>query len=220
MHLFLALLSCSRVCKTCSKFIISLISEETSILEAKITIIKKFQDALSFLENEKRFFQSIQVVFMPLNNIRKLKAILEELNQLEDDQKINKRISIPLSNVVHVEQPVSQEKKDYLLATEIKAYFEISHYYHLVSLSIDDLAISLEIWIKAILPLLLQQHGIDREEWERVCLIGDADPKLEKELRADWKNFLTIFIKQGQINQKVLSLIEKGKERVKKLTNQ
>lgn len=157
---------------------------------------------------------------MPLNNIKKLEALLEELNQLEDDPNVNKKISIPLSNVVHVEQPISKEKKDYLLTTEIKAYFEISHYYRLVSLSIDDLAVALELWIKGILPLLLQQHGIDLEEWERICLIGDADPQLEKELRADWKIFLTNFTKQGQINQEVLSLIEKGKERVKKLTNQ
>ncbi|MHA2074282.1 MAG: hypothetical protein ACW97X_06665, partial [Candidatus Hodarchaeales archaeon] len=78
-------------------------------------------------------------------------------------------------------------------------------------------ATALEIWIKAIFPLLLQRHGLDLEEWERICDIGDNNPLLEKELDESWLDFFQDIIKKGQIDREILILINEGKKRVIKM---
>ena len=88
-------------------------------------------------------------------------------------------------------------------------------YCHL--LSINDTAIALEIWIKAILPLLLQRHGLDLDEWERICDIGDHDPKLEEEQNKSWLNFFNNTVKKGNIDREILVMINEGKNRVEKM---
>ena len=152
---------------------------------------------------------------MPLDK-KKLDALLEDIKKL-DDNEVKIKHSRPrqiVKNVIRKEFPL---KKDHLLPTEKKVYFSISHFFRLNILSINDTAIALEIWIKAILPLLLQKHGLDLDEWERICDIGDQDPKLEEEQDESWLKFFNKTVKNGHIDQEILVLINEGKNRVKKM---
>lgn len=152
---------------------------------------------------------------MPLDK-KKLDALLEEIKLLEE--KPIEKHKIPHHPIVSTDIPsVSLAKKDYLLLTEKKAYFTINHYYKLVMLSIDDASTGFEIWIKGVLPLLLQRHSLDREEWERICDLGDRDSQIEKELTEDWRLFYRDTIQKGLIDSEILTLINEGRLRVKKM---
>lgn len=152
---------------------------------------------------------------MPLDK-EKLDALLEEIKRLEErsikKRQVMRRHTIPTTN-----KSISPIKKDFLLATEKKVYFLISHYYKLVMLSIEDTATAFEIWIKGILPLLLRRYGLDREEWERINDLGDSDSQLEKELTEDWRIFFQDTIQRGLIDNEILTLINEGKLRVEKM---
>ncbi|MFX0122381.1 MAG: hypothetical protein ACFFAE_02005 [Candidatus Hodarchaeota archaeon] len=152
---------------------------------------------------------------MPLDK-EKLDALLEEIKRLEEKpikkRRIMKNYSIPTTN-----ESISPIKKEFLLVTEKKIYFMISHYYKLVMLSIEDTATALEIWIKGALPLLLNRYGLEREEWERISDLGDGDSQLEQELTEDWKIFFQNTIQQGLIDKEILALINEGKLRVEKM---
>lgn len=152
---------------------------------------------------------------MPLDK-KKLDALLEDIKKLEDNE-VKIKHSRPKQNIRNVSKEKFSLKKDHLLHTEKKLYFLISHYFNLNLLSINDTAIALEIWIKAILPLLLQRHGIDLDEWERICDIGDQNLKLEEEQNKSWLNFFQNTIRKGQIDREILVLINEGKKRVKKM---
>ncbi|MFW9905375.1 MAG: hypothetical protein ACFFFH_13625 [Candidatus Thorarchaeota archaeon] len=152
---------------------------------------------------------------MPLDK-EKLDALLEEIKRLEEKpvkkRQVLRHYSIPMS-----EGSSSPIKKDFLLDTEKKIYFSLSHYYKLVMLSIDDTATAFEIWIKGVLPLLLRRNGLGREEWERISDIGDNDSQLEQEQTEDWKIFFQQTIQQGLIDNEILALINEGKLRVEKM---
>ena len=152
---------------------------------------------------------------MPLDK-EKLDALLEEIKRLEekpiDKRRIMRHYSTPMTEI-----SLSPSKKDFLLDTEKKVYFQLSHYYKLVMLSIDDTATAFEIWIKGILPLLLRRNGIEREEWERISDLGDNDSELEQEQTEDWKTFFQQTIQQGLIDREILALINEGKLRVEKM---
>jgi hypothetical protein len=152
---------------------------------------------------------------VPLDK-EKLDALLEEIKRLEE-KPIKKRRLIKRHIIPSTDKSISPLKKDFLLVTEKKTYFMISHYYRLVMLSIDDTATALEIWIKGMLPLLLRRYSLDREEWERINDLGDSDSQLEKELIEDWKLFFQETIQQGLIDNEILALINEGKRRIEKM---
>ncbi len=151
---------------------------------------------------------------MPLDK-KKLDALLDEIKNLEEKTVEKQRTFIHRTpSTINLTAP--PVKKDFLLTTEKRAYFQINHYYKLVMLSVDDTATALEIWIKGILPLLLGRHGLEREEWERICDLGDHNSKLEEEITEDWKKFFQKTIQQGLIDKEILTIINEGMMRVEK----
>ncbi|MFX0183126.1 MAG: hypothetical protein ACFE95_08610 [Candidatus Hodarchaeota archaeon] len=151
---------------------------------------------------------------MPLDE--ELDALLEEIKKIKDKPlKTTIRTSFPTFQTNDASE--SSIKKEYLLATEKKAYFQISHHLKLVMLSIEDTATALEIWLKGVLPLLLAQNSLDPEEWERIADLCDNDPQIAKESEEDWRNFFQNTIRKGLVDPKVLSLIKEGRKRVKKM---
>ena len=152
---------------------------------------------------------------MPLDK-EKLDALLEEIKRLEE-RPIKKRRAMKHHTIPTTSKLISPIKKDFLLVTEKMLYFQISHYYKLVMLSIEDTATAFEIWIKGILPLLLRRFGLEREEWERISDLGDGDTHLERELIEDWKVFFQDTIQQGLIDEEILTIINEGKLRVEKM---
>jgi len=152
---------------------------------------------------------------VPLDK-EKLDALLEEIKRLEDKSVIKQRVTAHSTGLT-IKESSSPVKKDFLLTTERKAYFDINNYYKLVMLSIDDAATAFEIWIKGILPLLLARHGLDREEWERICDLGDSLSQVEEELIEDWKKFFQNITQHGLVDKEILALINEGKLRVEKM---
>ncbi|MFX0204484.1 MAG: hypothetical protein ACFFDT_00750 [Candidatus Hodarchaeota archaeon] len=152
---------------------------------------------------------------MPLDK-EKLDALLEEIKRLEEKpvkkRRVMKQYSMPVTDT-----SLSPIKRDFLLDTEKKVFFQLSHYYKLVMLSIEDTATAFEIWIKGVLPLLLSRNSLDREEWERISDLGDNDSELEQELTEDWKIFFQQTIQQGLIDSEILALINEGRLRVEKM---
>jgi prophage antirepressor-like protein len=155
---------------------------------------------------------------VPLDK-EKLDALLEEIKRLEE-KPIKKRSTLRHPIIPSVDTTPSPVKKTFLHLTEKNVYFMINHYYKLVMLSIEDTATAFEIWIKGVLPLLLRRHGLEREEWERICDLGDNDSQLEKELTEDWKTFYHDTIQQGLIDNEVLKLINEGRLRIKKMKSE
>lgn len=151
---------------------------------------------------------------MPLDK-KKLDDLLEEIKNLKEKPVEKQRTFLPRTpTTINLTTPTA--KKDFLLPTEKRVYFQINHYYRLVMLSVDDTATALEIWIKGILPLLLSRHGLDREEWERICDLGDRNSDIEEEITEDWKDFFEKTIQQGLIDKEILKLINEAKIRVEK----
>ncbi len=152
---------------------------------------------------------------MPLDR-KKIDALLVEIKLIEDRELKEKKqiLHQTMQKTTHLDTTI---KKRYLLPTEKQMYFLLSHHYKLTMLSIDEPATAIEIWIKGILPLLLQRHGIEFDEWERICNIGDVDPLLEEEQKKSWSYFFKNTIKKGQIDHEILILINEGKKRVKKM---
>ena len=149
---------------------------------------------------------------MPLDK-KKIDELFEDIKKL-DNNEVKIKNSRPKQIVGNVSKEEFPLKKDHLLSTEKKMYFSISHFFKLTLLSINDYAIALETWIKAILPLLLQNHGLDLDEWERICDIGDRDQKLEEKQDKSWLKFFNKTVKKGHIDREILLLINEGKNRV------
>lgn len=152
---------------------------------------------------------------MPLDK-KKLDALLDEIKDLKETPVKKQRTFIHQTPST-TNLTASPVKKDFLLTTEKNAYFQINHHYRLVMLSVDNTATALEIWIKGILPLLLVRHGIDQEEWERICDLGDRNAELEEEITEDWKKFFEKTIQQGLIDKEILTIINEGRRRVEKM---
>ncbi|MHA1213944.1 MAG: hypothetical protein ACTSPG_01485 [Candidatus Hodarchaeales archaeon] len=154
---------------------------------------------------------------MPINK-KILDALLKEIEELEDKGNDNRetRKNIPLSSKIYSEK-IDPLKKNYLLPTEKQLFFYISNHYKLTMLAIDDPGIAWEIWLKGILPLLLKQHGLNNEEWERICDIGDSDKSIKLELRKEWTTFFKNTIEKGLVDKQIIKLINEGKLKVEKL---
>ncbi|MFX0052768.1 MAG: hypothetical protein ACFE8U_15930 [Candidatus Hermodarchaeota archaeon] len=154
---------------------------------------------------------------MPLDE--ELDALLQEIKKIKE-----KPVKTPVRTSTQTFQTndlsKSSVKKEYLLATEKKAYFQISHHLKLIMLSIEDTATALEIWLKGVLPLLLAQHSLDPEEWERIVDLGDSDPQITKESEENWRDFFQNTIKKGLVDPKILILIKEGRKRVRKMRAQ
>ncbi len=155
------------------------------------------------------------VVLSPLDK-EKLDGLLDEIKNLKGKSLKSPRRFI-YSTPVKIDKETSATKKDFLLSTEKKAYFLFNHYFRVVMSSIGDIATALQIWVRGVLPLLLTKHGLDLEEWERIVGIGDNDSQLQEELDDDWKAFLKNTIEKGQVDTEILTLIDEGKIRVKKM---
>jgi hypothetical protein len=152
---------------------------------------------------------------MPIDK-KKIDALLEDIafidKKLSKKERRRKRTNLPNRS-----NALSPLKKPDLLETEKMIYFDICHYFKITMLSIHHTETALEIWIKGILPLLLQRYMVEIEEWERMCDIGDKDPEIQQQQDGDWKKFYEEIVKQGELDSEVLDLINKGKKRADQL---
>ncbi|MHA1443325.1 MAG: hypothetical protein ACTSR4_01040, partial [Candidatus Hodarchaeales archaeon] len=148
---------------------------------------------------------------------KKIDALLEDIAHL--DKKLSKkkfrrkRVNLPNSS-----NALSPLKKPDLLETEKLVYFDICHYFKLTMLSINHTETALEIWIKGILPLLLQRYMVEIEEWERMCDIGDNNSEIQQQQEESWQKFFHEIIQQGRLDSEALDLINQGKKRSDQLT--
>jgi hypothetical protein len=153
---------------------------------------------------------------MPIDK-KKIDALMEDIDQLDkkmSEKKLKrKRVNLPSSS-----EALSPLKKPHLLETEKLVYFDICHYFKLTMISISRAETALEIWIKGILPLLLQRYMVEIEEWERMCDIGDNNPEIQQQQEESWKKFYDEIVKQGNLDSEILDLINKGKKKVDRLT--
>ena len=153
---------------------------------------------------------------MPIDK-KKIDELLEDIAHL--DKKLSKkklrrkRVNLPNST-----NALSPLKKPDLLETEKLVYFDICHYFKLTMLSINHTETALEIWIKGILPFLLQRYMVEIEEWERMCDIGDNNSDIQQQQDESWQKFFHDIIQQGKLDSEVLDLINKGKKRSDQLT--
>ncbi len=153
---------------------------------------------------------------MPIDK-KKIDALLEDIAHL--DKKLSKkklrrkRVNLPNST-----NALSPLKKPDLLETEKLVYFDICHYFKLTMLSINHTETALEIWIKGLLPFLLQRYMVEIEEWERMCDLGDNNPEIQQQQDESWKDFYQEIIQQGKLGIEILDLINKGKKRADQLT--
>ncbi len=149
---------------------------------------------------------------MPIDK-NKIDALLEDIAHL--DKKLSKkklrrkRVNLPNST-----NALSPLKKPDLLETEKLVYFDICHYFKLTMLSINHTETALEIWIKGILPFLLQRYMVEIEEWERMCDIGDNNPEIQQQQDESWIKFYRVIIQRGKLDSEVLNLINIGKKKV------
>lgn len=107
--------------------------------------------------------------------------------------------------------------KETLTETETKVYITISHYFRLVTVTIPDIAIAYEIWLKGILQILLDEVGLTFESWDRICSIGDHTKGLQKRVDKEWTAFLEK-VPKGNINPDIWRLIQVGRKRFDELT--
>lgn len=103
-----------------------------------------------------------------------------------------------------------------LTETESKVYILLSHYFRLLTITVPNLSVAYEIWLKGILEVLLDEVGLSFDNWDRICTIGDHDNSLQERVDSEWTVFLEE-IQKGNINTKVWALIQKGKKRSNEL---
>lgn len=143
-------------------------------------------------------------------NITELEEFIEELNeQLRFKKgKFHSLTSHLMIKAIDQEYHVARE----LTETELKVYIKLSNYFRLTTITIPDLAIAYEMWLKGILPLLLEEVGLSSENWDEICSLGDHDSKNIERVDKEWLDFLEQ-IKKGQLNHDVWKLIQLGKKR-------
>ncbi|MFW9778538.1 MAG: hypothetical protein ACFFE8_06755 [Candidatus Heimdallarchaeota archaeon] len=156
---------------------------------------------------------------MPIDK-KKVDSLLKEIEKLEENELSRTfghykttHVTPPLSTLHNSLEPL---KKKHLQSTEKQTYLELSHYFRLVMVSIDDPGIGLEIWLRGILPKLLKRNAINLEEWERITNIGDSDEIIQKELLVDWKSFYQEKIRRGKLEEDILRIINEGRARAQR----
>ena len=154
---------------------------------------------------------------MPIDP-KKIDALLEDIDLL--DKKLStKKLRRKRVNLPNSANALSPLKKPHLLETEKLVFFDLCHYFKLTMLSINKTEIALEIWIKGVLPLLLQRYMVEVEEWERMCDIGDNNSEIQQQQDESWKKFYREVIQQGKLDSEVLNLINTGKKKVDQLAH-
>ena len=148
---------------------------------------------------------------MPLDK-RKVDALLEEIATLDKEVKTHQKRK-RLTRISREKHHLEPLKLPELAETEKQVYNHISQYFKLVMISFQNAEVGLQIWIKGVLPLLLERYSLEVEEWERICDIGDNDPEIQKEIDNSWKDFFKEVVQAGKIEEKVLSMINKGKKK-------
>ena len=154
-----------------------------------------------------------------LVNLVELKQFIDELNESlrNNPQPVSRHLSFKETEINDLLCALNEETQSTMLSeTEAKVYITISHYFRLLTLTVPNLTVAYEIWLKAILQILLGEVGLSFESWDRICAIGDHRRRLQDRLDKDWTNFLET-IKEGKINEEVWYLIQKGKDRSEEL---
>ncbi len=148
---------------------------------------------------------------MPIDK-RKLDALLEEITQLDKEIETHTK-KRPIPRISQGKHSLSPLKRPQLAETEKQIYFLLNHYFKLVMVSFQNAEVSLQIWIKGVLPLLLKQYNLEVEEWERICDIGDNSSDIQNEVDTSWKDFFQNIVQAGKIEDEVLSMINEGKKK-------
>lgn len=144
-------------------------------------------------------------------NISELEEFIEELNEQLRLTKGKYHKNLRHEILPGQEQKVLIERKE-LRETELRVYIKISHYFRLTTITIPNINIAYEIWLKGILDVLLQEIGLTAENWDEICTIGDHNRKHLTRVDREWPKYLED-IRRGNINPKVWELIQIGKKR-------
>lgn len=150
-------------------------------------------------------------------NLDELELFIQELQELAQSKKNSYQKLKPSTNLDFFTLAEYIEKET-LTETETKVYITISHYFRLVTITIPNISVAYELWLKGILQILLVEVGLTVENWDRICTIGDHDSVIQDLVDAEWTNFLET-IQQGHLNEEVWDLIQKGKRRSHELLN-
>ncbi len=144
-------------------------------------------------------------------NLSELEVFIQELNELLQSNK-QKFVKLKPSTLPDYSEIDEQYKNEILTETESKVYIKLSHYFRLLTITVPNLSVAYEIWLKGILEILLDEVGLSFENWDRICTIGDLDSILQDRVDYEWTGFLEE-LQNGHINAKVWALIQKGKKR-------
>lgn len=150
-------------------------------------------------------------------NLAELELFIQELHELAQSKK-NSLQKPKLSSTLDVFTLNKYTEKESLSETEIKVYITINHYFRLVTITIPNLSVAYELWLKGILQILLAEVGLTLDNWDRICTIGDHDSDIQELVDAKWTAFLER-IQRGHMNEEVWDLIQKGKRRSNELLN-
>ena len=140
-----------------------------------------------------------------------LEAFIEELNEQLRLTKGRYHKNIRHEILPGQEQEALTKKKE-LRETELRAYVKISHYFRLTTITIPNINIAYEIWLKGILEVLLREIVLTTDSWDEICTVGDHNKKYLKRVDREWPLFLEE-IRKGEMNQEVWKLIQIGKKR-------
>lgn len=148
-------------------------------------------------------------------NLHELEIFIQELHELAQSKK-NSFKKLKPSTTLDSFTLDEYFEKETLTETETKVYITISHYFRLVTITIPNISVAYELWLKGILQILLAEVGLTLDNWDRICTIGDHDSAIQELVDAEWTTFLEE-IQQGHLNEEVWELIQKGKRRSSEL---
>lgn len=148
-------------------------------------------------------------------NLVELEEFIEELNRLLAENK-GKPSRIRPPTIIQSNYDEEVPVHETLTETEAKVFIKISNYFRVLTITVPNLTVAYEIWLKGILQLLLDEVGLTFENWDRICSIGDQDSELLDRVDTEWTMFLGE-LRAGHINPEVWDLIQKGKIRSNEL---
>ena len=148
-------------------------------------------------------------------NLHELEIFIQELHELAQSKKYSFKKFKPSTTLDFFTLDEYFEKET-LTETETKVYITISHYFRLVTITIPNISVAYELWLKGILQILLAEVGLTLDNWDRICTIGDHDSAIQDLVDSEWTTFLEE-IQQGHLNEEIWELIQKGKRRSSEL---